>query len=79
MGMASGSFAALRFRSDISTDNGDHAAQFLGTAVVRAYQAERCGLKGLRVFVHPSIGPLRGHVSRTNPPPPQTKSARIIS
>lgn len=58
MGMASGSFAALRFRSDISGDSGDHAAQFLGTAVVRAYQAERCGIKGMRVLLHPSVEPL---------------------
>jgi hypothetical protein len=41
MGLGFGSFAALRFRSDVSADGGDHAAQFLGTSVVRAYQAER--------------------------------------
>jgi hypothetical protein len=55
MGIASGSFAALRFRSDVSSDGGDHAAQFLGTAVVRAHQAETCGVKGMRILVHPSI------------------------
>ena len=58
IGLASGSFAALRFRSDVSTDRGDHAAQFLGTAVVRAYRAEKCGIKGMRVLVHPSMDPL---------------------
>jgi hypothetical protein len=58
IGLASGSFAALRFRSDVSTDSGDHAAQFLGTAVVRAYRAEKCGIKGMRVLVHPSMDPL---------------------
>jgi hypothetical protein len=55
MGIALGSFAALRFRSDVSADGGDHAAQFLGTAVVRAYQAEKCGIKGMRILLHPSI------------------------
>jgi hypothetical protein len=60
MGMAFGSFAALRFRSDISSDGGDHAAQFLGAAVVNAYEAERCGIKGLRILLHPTIKPLLG-------------------
>jgi len=58
MGIAYGSFAALRFRSDITFDCGDHAAQFLGTAVVRAHAAETCGIKGLRILLHPSIMPL---------------------
>jgi hypothetical protein len=58
MGIAYGSFAALRFRSDIFADGGNHASQFLGTAVVRAYQAEKCGVKGLRILLHPSIAPL---------------------
>jgi hypothetical protein len=55
MGIAFGSFAALRFRSDVSADGGDHAAQFLGTAVVRAHQAEQCGIKGMRILLHPSV------------------------
>src|SRR5262249_42468760 len=55
MGIAFGSFAALRFRSDVSADGGDHAAQFLGTAVVRAYQTEKCGIKGIRILLHPSV------------------------
>lgn len=55
MGIAFGSFAALRFRSDVSADSGDHAAQFLGTAVVRAYRAEKCGIKGMRILLHPSV------------------------
>lgn len=58
MGIAFGSFAALRFRSDVSADGGDHAAQFLGTAVVRAHQAESCGIKGMRILLHPSVEPL---------------------
>ena len=58
MGIAYGSFAALRFRSDITADSGDHAAQFLGTAIVRAHAAETCGIKGLRILLHPSVIPL---------------------
>lgn len=57
MGIAYGSFAALRFRSDITSDGGDHAVQFLGTAVVRAHAAETCGIKGLRILLHPSVMP----------------------
>lgn len=58
IGIAYGTFAALRFRSDITADSGDHAAQFLGTAVVRAHAAESCGIKGLRILIHPSVIPL---------------------
>jgi len=58
MGIAYGSFAALRFKSDIMPDGGDHASQFLGTAVVRAHAAEKCGIKGLRILLHPSVLPL---------------------
>jgi hypothetical protein len=58
MGIAYGSFAALRFKSDITADGGDHAAQFLGTAMVRAHAAETCGIKGLRILLHPSVMPL---------------------
>lgn len=64
MGIAYGSFAALRFKSDIVSDGGDHAAQFLGTAIVRAHAAETCGIKGLRILLHPSVLPLlndKGH------------------
>jgi hypothetical protein len=58
MGIALGSFAAIRFRSDVAADSGDHAAQFLGTAVVRTYRTEKCGIKGMRLLVHPSLEPL---------------------
>jgi len=58
MGISFGSFAALRFKSDITSDGGDHAAQFLGTAIVRAHAAETCGIKGLRILLHPSVMPL---------------------
>lgn len=55
IGIAYGSFAALRFRSDIVPDGGDHAAHFLGTGVVRSHKTESCGIDGLRILLHPSI------------------------
>jgi len=58
VGIAFGSFEALRFKSDITIDGGDHASQFLGTAVVRAHLAESCGIKGIRILLHPSTIPL---------------------
>jgi hypothetical protein len=57
-GIALGSFATLRFRSDVQKDGGDHASQVLGTAVARACRAESCGVKGIRVLIHPSMEPL---------------------
>jgi hypothetical protein len=54
MGIAIGSFSALRFRSDISLSGGDHSAHFLGTGVTRAFKTESCGIKGIRILLHPS-------------------------
>lgn len=54
MGIAYGSFAALRFRSDVTSEGGDHSAHFLGTGVVRAHATESCGIKGIRILLHPS-------------------------
>jgi hypothetical protein len=54
MGIASGSFEAVRFRSDITADGGDHAAHFLGTGVVWAHGTESCGINGCRILLHPS-------------------------
>ena len=70
MGIAFGSFTALRFRSDVSADSGDHAAQFLGTAVVRAYRAEKCGVKGMRILLHPSVESLLNDGSHYPKSPP---------
>jgi len=72
MGIAYGSFAALRFRSDITLDSGDHAAQFLGTAIVRAHAAETCGIKGLRILLHPSVMPLLDDIHH-NPVPAEER------
>lgn len=58
IGIAYGSFEAVRFRSDITADSGDHAAQFLGAGVVRAHLTESCGIKGCRILLHPSAAAL---------------------
>jgi hypothetical protein len=58
IGIAHGSFAAIRFRSDVTVEGGDHAAHFLGTGVVRSHATEICGIKGLRILLHPSVLPL---------------------
>jgi hypothetical protein len=56
-GIACGTFAALRFKSDIGLDSGEHSAHFLGTAVVGAHEAESSGPKGVRILLHPSVLP----------------------
>ena len=33
-------------------------SRFIGTAVVRAHDAEKCGGKGMRIFVHPEVDDL---------------------
>lgn len=57
-GIALGTFETLRFKTDIKLDSGEHASHFLGTGVVKSFQAESCGIKGMRVLIHPSIEPL---------------------
>jgi hypothetical protein len=57
-GIAYGTFSAVRFRSDVTLEGGDHAAHFLGTGVVRAHAAETCGIKGVRILLHPSAATL---------------------
>ena len=54
-GIALGTFEAIRFKSDIKSESGEHASQFLGTGVVNACRAESCSIKGMRIFIHPSI------------------------
>ncbi len=53
MGIGRGTFRGLRLTTDISDEVRRHSSQFLGTGVIRAHQAESCGLKGLRIFLHP--------------------------
>jgi hypothetical protein len=63
----------VRFRSDITVDGGDHAAHFLGTAVVRSHKAESCGIKGMRIRLHPSAVSLLSDPGHN----PQTSEERI--
>ncbi len=65
-GIASGTFEAIRFKSDIMSDSGEHASHFLGTGVVQACQAESCGINGMRILVHPSIEQLYAKMSTNN-------------
>jgi hypothetical protein len=68
IGIAYGTFVPIRFRADVSIASGEHSAQFLGTGVVRAYAtAEKSGLKGARILVHPSAAE---HVPRWQPSAP---------
>jgi hypothetical protein len=69
-GIAYGTFSAVRFRSDMTLEGGDHAAYFLGTGVVRAHAAETCGIKGIRILLHPSAAALLAD-SKHNPPRPE--------
>jgi hypothetical protein len=55
MGIGKGTFYPFRFSTDITGSTIINRSQFMGTAVVRAHCAERCGGKGLRIFVHPSL------------------------
>jgi len=59
MGMGRGTFYAFNFSTDLSDSTTVTRSLFAGTAVVHAYAAERSGGKGMRVFVHPSLGPER--------------------
>lgn len=69
-GIACGTFSAVRFRSDVTLEGGDHSAHFLGTGVVRAHAAETCGIKGLRILLHPSAERLLAD-SKHNPSQPE--------
>jgi hypothetical protein len=57
-GIAFGGFSTIRFKSDITGEWGDHSLHFLGTGVVRSSAAERCGVKGLRILLHPTAAAL---------------------
>ena len=77
MGIGTGSFRVLRLTTDVSDDVQRHSAQFLGTAVVQAYQAESCGLKGMRIFIHPDAtvaGDWDGHFCDVHENTPNVKT-----
>jgi hypothetical protein len=55
MGIGKGTFYPFKFSTDITDSTIVTRSLFMGTAVVRANRAERCGGKGMRIFVHPSV------------------------
>lgn len=59
MGIGRGTFYAFSFSTDLSDSTTTTRSLFAGTAVVHAYAAEQSGGKGMRIFVHPSLGPER--------------------
>jgi hypothetical protein len=77
-GIAYGTFAAVRFRSDVTLEGGDHAAHFLGTGVVRAHAAETCGIKGIRILLHPSAASLLADPQH-NAPLPEKKRVLLTN
>lgn len=77
IGIALGSFEAIRFRSDVTVDGGDHAAHFLGTGVVRSHTAETCGINGIRILLHPSTVPLLNDTAH-NPHLPNKERIRYV-
>src|SRR6185437_15156002 len=72
-GIAYGTFAAVRFRSDVTLEGGDHAAHFLGNGVVRAHAAETCGIKGIRILLHPSAAALLADPKHNHPQPEKNR------
>jgi hypothetical protein len=58
VGIGFGTLAVLGFDSRTVGSATTNSAQFLGTSVVRAHEAEGCGLKGMRIFLHPSAANL---------------------
>lgn len=55
-GIGAGTFASFDIETRRATGGHFFArCPFVGSAVVRAYRAESCGLRGLRCFVHPSF------------------------
>jgi hypothetical protein len=59
IGMAYGSFKGLRFGVDTGPHINISSAQFLGSSIVRAHQAETCGYAGMRILLHPHLPVIR--------------------
>ena len=55
MGIGKGTFHPSQFSTDLIGATLITRSLFTGTAVVRAHHAEKCGGKGMRIFVHPSV------------------------
>lgn len=66
MGLGFGGFSADRFSTETRHGQTHHISEFYGTAVVRAHQAECCGVAGMRILFHPSVDQwLRDHEAET--------------
>ncbi len=81
MGIGRGTFRGLRLTTDISDEVRRHSSQFLGTGVIRAHQAESCGLKGLRILIHPDAEMTEdwpGDLCEVEDDAPQPKMARRV-
>ncbi len=57
MGIGKGTFYLLTFSTESSGSTLVSRSRFVGTAAVRAHEAEQCGGKGMRIFLHPSFAP----------------------
>jgi len=55
MGIAPGTFRGRRYSSDATEHVHRYSFQFFGTGVVAAHQVEECGLKGMRILLHPDL------------------------
>ena len=55
MGIAPGTFRGRRYSSDATEYVQRYSFQFFGTGVVAAHQVEECGLKGMRILLHPDL------------------------
>jgi hypothetical protein len=63
MGIGFGTFNEVRSSSDVREAFSVTRSLFTGTAVARANAAERCGGKGMRIFLHPSLATCLEHIS----------------
>lgn len=61
MGIAQGTFASLRYGSDIAGEAALHSSQFLGTGVVKAHRAEGA-IKGVAICIDESVRPFVGEL-----------------
>ncbi|SRR6266566_817685 len=76
MGIGKGTFYDIEY---LTTTNGrliTSKSRFIGTAVVHACEAEKCGGKGLRIFVDDSAEEDSSHMGRHLPLPQPLKSVR---
>ena len=63
MGIGKGTFYSFEYSMDTGGDSKRLVtkSRFLGTSVVRAAAAEKCGGKGMRIFVHPKVDDLNSN------------------